>query len=127
MFEEVVTSVLVNVKSWTPAAAVVNPVNVHAPALTLNVDAAVGLACVSVNVSMFTRPAETVWIPPVPALIVVAEVVFVDPIVNALAAPPVAIETVVAAAFAEIFIAAVPEEIVITPFVDVIFSAPDPD
>lgn len=84
------------------------------------------VAAASLDMLMIPVPDNTPSVPPLeftliepegPACKIDEEVVFVLPNVRALAAPPLAIETVVAATSEEIWIADVPEAIVIAPVV----------
>ena len=128
MHEVVVTVVLLMVNACVPAAAVVKPVNVATPNLLLAVTAAVGEAVELVaGVQEILPVVGTMTIPPEPPLMVVVDVVFVEPTVSVLAAAPVPTLTVVAAASLEMFSAPVPIASDIAPFVEVTFKAPEPD
>lgn len=101
-----------------PATSVPVPLkSVTAPPFHCNIFAAVAI----------TRLPPVILTLPDPELIVVVDVVLVEPNATVFAAAPVAMLTVVAAASLEIDKAPVPDTIVKAPFVAVIFKAPEPD
>jgi hypothetical protein len=125
----VVTVVFEIVKSCVPADAVVNPVKVATPKRSLIVIEAVGEATEPVPGVIEIFPAVgTITMPLEPPLIVVDEVVVVDPTVTVLAAAPVPSLTVVAAASSEMLRAPVPLVTAIGPLVEVATVIPlDPE
>ena len=108
-----------------PVSTLIAPAN-EFPIVTVPVEVPVLMLVLEFTLSLI-RVTPSIFIPPEPATIVVVEVVLDEPKVNVLAAAPVPINRVVAAASAEMLIAPVPDTIANAPPLELMDIPPDPD